>query len=66
MAMTPDQFIAIRAGLGLSQAQLAKMLGFGSQPRVAEIEAERRPISRPIERLMRAYLSGYRPEDWPS
>lgn len=63
--MTPDDIRAARRSLGLTQAQLADMLGYARSDRVSEIE---RGIERPsvaVRRLLQAYLDGYRPADWP-
>lgn len=63
--MTPEQFREARKYLGLTQAQAAAMLGYGAAPRISEIE---RGVERPSDtvcRLLRAYLDGYRPGDWP-
>lgn len=63
--MTPEAFRAARKRLGLTQAQAADMLGYGSKARVSEIE---RGIIHPgasVVRLLQAYLEGHRPQDWP-
>lgn len=72
--MTPDDVKAARAALGLSQSQLSRLLGFSvetSPPNargapVARIERGAKPIGGAEERLLRAYLDGYRPGDWPT
>lgn len=63
--MTPDAFRAARKSLGLSQAQAADMLGYGSKPRVSEIERGLINPGASVVRLLQAYLDGYRPHDWP-
>lgn len=65
--MTPDEFRAIRQRLGLTQAQLAAYLGYGSPMRISEFERETnpRPVPELLARLMTAYDEGYRPKDWP-
>lgn len=62
--MTPADFAAGRHALGLTQAQLAAVMGYGNKARISEIERGERlpPLA---ERLLRAYLDGYRPDDWP-
>ena len=68
-AMTAHEFRAIRAGLGLTQEQLAPMLGYApKRVTVAMLELDTsnaRAIPPAIARLMRAYRDGYRPADWP-
>jgi DNA-binding transcriptional regulator YiaG len=67
--MTPDQLKQARQSLGLTQSQLAAMLD--TDPRaVRAMESDpstskhRKPAPRMV-RLLRAYLAGYRPDDWP-
>lgn len=62
--MTGAEFRAARESLGLTQSQLAKLVGYGSQSRIAEVEARHEAPACPA-RLLRAYLDGYRPGDWP-
>lgn len=57
-----------RRDLGLSDRDLAKMIGVS--PERARITFDewakgRRNIDAGRERLLQAYLSGYRPDDWP-
>jgi len=59
--MTPQEFRTIRKNLGLTQAELARWLGYAHAVRVTEIETGRMGISHVLERLMRAYAAGY----WP-
>ena len=63
--MTPDDFKGARQKLGLDQAQAARVLGYGAPQRISEIESGKRSPSDAVVRLMRAYLAGYRPNDWP-
>jgi DNA-binding transcriptional regulator YiaG len=67
--MKPAEFRRIRRRLKLTQAELAWVLGYTRlRQTVDKFEREtisRREIPPPIARLMRAYASGYRPEDWP-
>ena len=62
--MTGQEFKAGREALGLTQAQLAKPLQYGSQSRVAEIEG-RDKAPGPAGVALAAFLAGYRPPDWP-
>jgi transcriptional regulator with XRE-family HTH domain len=63
--MTPDDIREARKALGLSQRELATLLGYGDVMRVSEIERGVRVAGDAVERLLRAYLDGYRPNDWP-
>ena len=63
--MTPEEIRTIRAGLGLTQAALAAVMGYGAPARIAELESGRRAPSAAAERLLAAYRDGYRPADWP-
>lgn len=68
--MTPREFRQARQTLGLSLDQMALMLGYGGEyvnrkKQVHQLETGERPIREPVRRLMEAYLSGYRPGDWP-
>ena len=63
--MTPADIRAARDKLALTQAQFARVLGYGDVARVSELErGERRP-GPAVVLLLRAYLGGYRPADWP-
>ena len=66
--MTPDQLARARKRLGLTLKQAADMLGYqGAQAKsqVHHLETGRREIRPAQQRLIEAYLSGYRPGDWP-
>lgn len=67
--MTPDEFKEARRKLGLSVSQIADMLGVSHQHArrwTADPGAgSYRPINETVERLLQAYLDGYRPKDWP-
>ncbi|CAN7600146.1 helix-turn-helix domain-containing protein [Bosea sp. LjRoot237] len=65
--MTPTQFRAIRTELGLSQAALAAVLGYGSPMRISEFERATNPRAVPLHvaMLMVAFQDGWRPENWP-
>ena len=62
--MDPAEFRAIRKDLGLTQTELAAVMGYSSQPVISAIENGGSVPALP-ERLIRAYEDGYRPDDWP-
>ena len=67
--MTPDEIKRARQSLGLTQSQLGQMLDTDGQTiRRMEMPPDaataRKPVAR-MARLIRAYLDGYRPDDWP-
>ena len=62
--MTPDEILAARKALGLSQALLARVM----RVRQATVSAWENGVHQPegpALALIRAYLDGYRPADWP-
>jgi transcriptional regulator with XRE-family HTH domain len=65
--MTGAEFKAIRQALGLTQRQLANVLGYAHPVRVSEFErtAWPQPVPKRVAALMTAFASGYRPRDWP-
>jgi len=63
--MTGEEIRNARKQLGLTQAEFAVVVGYPSKTYVSDVEAERYQVSRPVEKLVRIYLSGYRPADWP-
>lgn len=63
--MTPHEFKEALQTLGLNQTQAASMLGYGAAPRISEIVTGKQAPSDSVVRLLRAYLDGYRPKDWP-
>ena len=67
--MTPEEIKEARQKLGLSSHQLASLLETDPQTirRMEQSETAntfRKPAPRMV-RLLRAYLDGYRPADWP-
>jgi hypothetical protein len=62
--MTPAEIKQARQSLGLSAVQMAPLLGYGAASRVYEIETSKQ-AGAAVVRLLRAYLDGYRPADWP-
>jgi hypothetical protein len=67
--MTPKQFKAARDRLGLSVSQMAKVLGVTEiqirRMQTAPDKGSHREVQATTEKLIRAYLDGYRPADWP-
>ena len=63
--MTPAEIKQARKSLGLTAAKLAALLGYSGPSSVYDIEAGRQRASETVTRLLRAYLDGYRPADWP-
>lgn len=65
--MTPTEIREARTTLGLTGAQMGAVLGYGegARMRVSELERGVRQPSESVVRLLRAYLDGYRPDDWP-
>ena len=67
--MTPDQLARARKRLGLTLEQMATMLGYegvNAKSQAQHMENGRRPIMPAQQRLIEAYLAGYRPKDWPT
>jgi len=62
--MTPTDFRTARKHLGLTQAQLASVMGYHAQPAISDIE-NGRTVPAQAARLMEAYMRGDRPDDWP-
>lgn len=66
--MSPNEIRAARSALGLSLDKLAAMLGYVGpfkKDQMHKLEIGTRDLRPPQERLLRAYLDGYRPPDWP-
>jgi transcriptional regulator with XRE-family HTH domain len=63
--ISPEEIRVARLRLGLTQAQLAPLLGYSDVARVSELERGVRQPGDAVLRLLRAYLDGYRPPDWP-
>lgn len=67
--MTPHEMRAARRELRLSLWQMATLLGYLGNYEMRKqqqkhLETGERPIREAQRRLMDAYLSGYRPDDW--
>lgn len=65
--MSPSRFKEARQTLGLSQSKMAHLLGYRGVMSVSKIERGLTPLpdQSAVARLLRAYLDGYRPDDWP-
>ena len=64
--MTPAEIRAARETLGLTQAQLARVMGMRGQVSISEWESGTRSPTAAASRLLLAYMDGYRPKDWPT
>lgn len=62
--MTGFDIATIRHSLGLTQAQMAQMLGI-SKNALSAIERDAYQAREPVKRLLEAIRDGYRPKDWP-
>ena len=62
--MTPDNIRTTRKKLGLSQPQLAALMG-RRQASVSDWETGKHSPDGASLRLLQAYADGYRPADWP-
>lgn len=66
--MTPAELKSIRLALGLTLAELARLLGYDGRDAantMARLERGAMTIREPQRRLAEAYRNGYRPADWP-
>lgn len=68
--MSPEDFRSAQRALDLSDADLARVLGFDHAQHIRRLKApadaaHHRPVKDYTARLLRAYLDGYRPPDWP-
>jgi cytoskeletal protein RodZ len=66
--MTPAEFRAARQSLGLSVNQMAALLEVHpTHVRHMEVDGTSNRRVMPVtEKLIRAYVDGYRPHNWPS
>jgi transcriptional regulator with XRE-family HTH domain len=66
---TAEQFKTARKQLGLSVSQTAQMLETSRthirRMEITPTKLTHRPVTETKQRLMQAYLDGYRPPDWP-
>ncbi len=66
--MNAQQLRTARLSLGLTLSQMAAALGYEGKhasQQVRKMETGDRTIREAQKRLVEAYLSGYRPKDWP-
>jgi transcriptional regulator with XRE-family HTH domain len=63
--MNATEYRAALARLGLTQVGAARIMGVGERTSRRYASGDQN-IPPPVERLMRAYLDGYRPPDWPA
>jgi len=71
LTFTSEELRQAQQDLGLSDSQLAAMLGCDEQHvRRMKVRDQNAGSWRPVKpwhaRLLRAYLDGYRPADWPA
>lgn len=66
--MNATEFKEIRLRLGLTQAELAAVLGYPIAMQVSELEraTNPKPIPRHVAMLMKAFDAGYRTDEWPN
>lgn len=64
--MTPNEIRDALKTLGLTQRQAAPLLGYGDQSRISDLVCGREKPGAAVVLLLRAYLDGYRPPDWPT
>jgi transcriptional regulator with XRE-family HTH domain len=65
--MTPQEFRTIRHRLGLTQAELAGLLGYALPLQVSELERKTnpKPVPRYLDLVMEALDVGFWPRAWP-
>lgn len=63
--MDGQQIKAARKQLGLTQTQLAEVMGMTDKSYISKLESGAVNLGRTSQRLLQAYLDGYRPKDWP-
>lgn len=66
MFLTGEQMRKARQELGLTQKQLAPLLGYNKQQAVSDLERGAYTIRPQTSLLLQAYVEGYRPKSgWP-
>jgi transcriptional regulator with XRE-family HTH domain len=63
--MNGQQIRDARKHLGLTQKQLAEVMGYAFMNYISKVESGSRDMSEQGCKLLQAYLDGYRPKDWP-
>lgn len=63
--MIDDEIKSARKQLGLTQKQLAEVMGYSNDAYISRVETGLRGMSQQAQKLLQAYLEGYRPKDWP-
>lgn len=68
--MTHTEFRDAQRRLGLTDSELAHVLGITNDQHIRRLKSEpgkghAKPIQPWHVRLIRVYLDGYRPKDWP-
>ena len=68
--MTPAEIREARQSLGLTAEQMARLMettaGAVYRWEMAGDQSSARSLPARAERLLQAYLAGYRPDDWPT
>lgn len=62
--MTPTEIVAARKALGLTQAQMARVINC-DRSTLNRAENAKLTLHPAQERLLSLYLDGVRPPDWP-
>lgn len=67
--MKPTEIRKARQKLGLSLDAMAHMLGYegeNARSMMHHLETGKRPLRPAQQRLLRFYMDGIRPKDWPN
>lgn len=69
--MTNEEFRDAQKRLGLTDSELALVLGISNDQHIRRLKSapdkgHHKPVQPWHVRLIRAYLDGYRPKDWPA
>jgi len=63
--MTPVEIRAARRKLGLTQDELAEVLGLSAGTVISRAERGTSSLGKPAQILLHLYTHGIRPENWP-
>ena len=63
--MDGQQIRDARKYLGLTQTQFSEVMGMTDKSYISKLESGAVNLGRTSQRLLQAYLDGYRPKDWP-